>query len=264
MTNKYSQLLSVQWQSGLVYPISLFVWRIRQFLVTFMSLSIWGVLFANQDQLSGYTQPEMFTYIFVVSILQSLILSTALSGLSYEVYSGSISHILLRPINFFAYLITVELDDKLKNSFFSIIEFIILFFLIKPEFFIPPLITMLVLFFWILGGIMTYFLIQLLFGAVGFWSPDTWAFRFLFVLVLEITAGKMFPLDILPSILQTIIKFTPFPYLSFAQTQLFLGKLSTQSIIFHSVMIIFWMVLLGTLSANFWRKGLRNYEASGQ
>jgi ABC-2 type transport system permease protein len=262
--NKYTTLLKLSWQNGLVYRTSIIMWRMRQFLGTLMSLTVWLVIFQGNANAFNYTQENMIAYIFLVSFLQSLILSSALNGLAERVYSGEISNHLLRPINIFGYLMVEEIADKLKNIGFLLIETGILFLIFQPIFLLPDFLTFLLFVFWSILGVVLNFLITLLFGAFGFWSPETWAPRFLFFMILNFTAGKLFPLDILPIFLQKILYLTPFPYLSFIQIQLFLQRLSPLDIRNHSLMFLFWISVLGMVVTWLWRKGLKSYESAGR
>ncbi len=262
--NKYLALFQLNWQNGLVYRLSVFLWRFRQFLGTVMALTIWSVIFAGKGQVFAYSGAQMTTYIFLVGVLQSLILATALNGLASTVYSGNLSHELLKPINIFVYLGIQDLADKFKNFVFILIETGILYLLFKPEIILPNLQFWPLFIVWVIGGMVVNFWITLLFGALGFWSPETWGPRFLFFMFVDFTAGRLFPLDILPGGIQRLLFFTPFPYLSFIQTQLFLGKLSSSEVLQQSLILLSWVVGLGLLTKIIWKKGLRDYAAAGR
>src|SRR5690348_10170175 len=120
-TAKYWQLFLVTWQNGLVYPISVLFWRIRQFLATTMSLTIWTAIFSTQQSAFHYSQNQMITYIFIVGVLQSLILATILNGLAETIYTGKLSYELMKPVNIYVFLGIQELADKLKNFIFIVI-----------------------------------------------------------------------------------------------------------------------------------------------
>ncbi|MEO8581299.1 MAG: ABC-2 family transporter protein [Patescibacteria group bacterium] len=261
---KYWQLFLLSWQNGLVYRTSLLMWRLRQFLSTVMALTVWSVLFNSSSSLFGYDRTQMTTYIFLVGILQSLILATGLNGLSNQVYSGSFSFDLLKPINIYVYLFVQDMADKAKNVFFVVIESIILFLLFKPSIFFPSIETAIIFCIWVLGAVLLLFFIQLIFGSFGFYSPETWGPRFLFFMFVDFTAGKLFPLDILPPIIRTFVGFTPFPYFSFWQIQLFLGKLSPMEIGQHTVVLSIWIAIAGYVSFSLWQKGIKDYSAAGQ
>lgn len=261
---KYWEVVKIAWQNGFVYRTSLLLWRLRQVLSTIMALTLWTALLGNTGSGFGYTQSQMVTYIFSISILNGFILATSLQGLGSIIYSGQLSFYLLRPVNIFLYFASQEVADKLKNVSFVIMETILLYLLFRPEIVLPDLPHGILFLIWAFAGAVLHYLIQLLFGSLGFWSPETWGVRFLFFMFLNFTAGKLFPLDILPKILQKIIFFTPFPYLSFLQIQLLLNKLSTSEILIYSFWFLFWIFALALIVRHVWKKGLKDYAAAGQ
>lgn len=261
---KYWTLLQLAWQNGMVYRTNVILWRLRQMISTLMALTVWQVIFSQQGSVFNYSGTQMNTYIFLAAFLQSLILATALNGLANRIYSGQISFDLIKPVNIFAMLGAEDLADKLKNVGFLIGETILLWLLFKPELSAPSLPILLIFPIWIFGGVILNFLITLLFGALGFWSPDIWGPRFLFFIFVEFSAGKLFPLDILPEIIKKIIFLTPFPYFAFLQSQLFLEKLSAAEIGKYSILLIFWIVIFAIIVKEVWQRGIKDYSAAGQ
>lgn len=261
---KYWQIFLIAWQNGFVYRTSVLMWRFRQFLSTVMALTIWSVLFNSSNSLFGYSATEMTTYIFLVGILQSTILTSGLNSLSNQIYSGAFSFDLLKPMNIYLNLFAQDQADKLKNIFFSFGETLILFWIFKPIIFIPAIQIILIFLLWVVGAVMLLFFIQLIFGSFGFYSPETWGPRFLFFMFVDFTAGKLFPLDILPPIIKTVLGFTPFPYFSFWQIQLFLGKLTPTQIIEHSFFLLLWILIAAATTTFLWKRGIKDYNAAGQ
>lgn len=258
------RIFSTSFQERFAYKIGFFLWRFRQLIATIMSLTVWTVLFNSETSLFNYSESEMITYIFLVSVLQSILLTSALHNLAGDVYSGKISTLLLKPINLFSYLSIYEASDKVLNLAFIFIEAIILYLIFQPVLMAPSLLELLLFFLWLVAGTAIHFFITLLFGAIGFWSPDVWGPKFIFLMIVDFTAGKLLPLDILPSFFQTLLYFTPFPYLSYAQTQLFLGRFDSTQILWQSLGLIFWVGALGVISVLVWKKGLKEFTAAGQ
>lgn len=264
MENTYVTLLKLSWSNGFVYRTSLVMWRLRQFLGSIMALTVWTVIYSQQTSSFGYERAEMITYVFLVSILQSVILATSLHGLSDQINSGQLSTQLVKPLNIFGYLFTQEVADKLKNLLFIAVESVLLFVIFRPQISLPQLEVFPVFLLFVIGAVLLHFFIQLIFGSFGFWSPESWGPRFLFFMFVDFTAGKLFPLDILPVFFQQLIYLTPFPYLSFVQIQLFLGKLSPADMLQQGVVLLLWLTVLGAGATWLWKKGLRNYTAAGQ
>lgn len=262
--NKYLLTLKLTWGTFLTYRTSVIMWRLRNFLSSIMSLTVWFVIFEQQGTVFNYQRSEMITYIFLISILQSFILATSLNGLAGNIYSGNISFELLKPVNLFAYLGIQDVADKITNIVFVLGESFLLYLIFQPVLQLPSLVNSLIFVVWIGLGILLNFFISLLFGAIGFWSPDAWGPKFLFFMLVDLTAGKLYPLDILPEFIQKAVYLTPFPYLSYAQVQIFLERLSPQQIILNSLALIGWLIILGTMTIVVWRKGMRDYTAAGQ
>jgi len=261
--HKYLLLLKLTWENSLVYRTSLLVWRLQQFLSTVMSLTLWTVIFSGGGQVFGYERSQMITYVFLASALQSVILATNLHGLANTIYSGELTNLLLKPLRVFWYFGMQDIADKLKNFSFIIIETIILFFIFKPEIVVPSWPVLLLFLLWVFEGALVNFFITLLFGSLGFWSPETWGPRFLFFMIIDFTAGKLFPLDILPNVVRQALYFTPFPYLSYAQIQLFLGRLSPSEMLSNFFVLTGWVIALGVASMLVWKRGLKDYAAAG-
>ena len=251
------------WQNSWVYPVSFMMWRFRQFISTFAAITVWVAIFQTQQSAFGYSRDSMISYIFLTGFLQSMILATQTGGLAQQIYAGEISNTLLKPLNIFGAFIVQELSDKFLNFSFVIIETIILIQIFHPVFVLPPLSLFLLFLITVILGAVLLFFMMLLLGTLGFWSPDTWGPRFLFYIFVDFTAGKLFPLNIFPKILQDILALTPFPYLTYAQTQIFLQHASSNQILKTFLMLGFWIVVIASAFSLIWRKGIKDYGAAG-
>ena len=252
------------WQGLLAYPLSFFSWRLRQILSTFTSLTFWSVLYLGTADAFGYNRSQMISYIFLTAFLQSIIQSTLLSGLAEDIYTGVISNTLVKPVKMFAMWVSQEIADKSMNLFFVICESLLLLYIFKPQIILPDM-TQLFLFVLatILGATLLFY-IMLLFGTIGFWSAETWGIRFLLYMFMDITAGKLYPLDILPAAVRKVLFLTPFPYLAYVQTQLFLGKYSLAETGHIFLVLGGWVVGLAFLFHVVWNHGLKSYGAAGR
>ena len=114
----------------------------------------------------------------------------------------------------------------------------------------------------ILMAIMIYFYINIIFGSIAFWSRDVWAPRFMLMVIMEFATGAMFPLDMLPTLWQRIIFFTPFPYLLYVPLKTYLG--TDPSIFTHLFVSLVWTIIFGIIAKLIWNKGIRSYEAEGR
>jgi ABC-2 type transport system permease protein len=244
--------------------MSFAMWRLRQFLSSFAALTLWTVILQNQESAFGYTSTTMISYIFLVFFLQSIILSTTLNSLGQDIYSGQISNLFVKPIKPFLVWVWQDIADKSVNLTFVLAELLLLLAIFRPTLHFPDLLTFLIFLVFTVLGTVLYFGVMLLFGVFGFWSPETWGPRFLFFIFLEFTAGRLYPLDIFPVIAQRVLLLTPFPYLSYVQTQIFLGNISGVQIWWSLLGLLTWIILTYTIFHKLWKMGLKEYGAMGR
>ena len=99
---------------------------------------------------------------------------------------------------------------------------------------------------------------------IGFWSPEVWAPRFIFYVLVSFFAGSMFPLDILPEPVFNVLKLLPFGYLQFFPLKIYLGQLDFQSIVQGFLITSGWIGLTYAALMLTWNKGIKLYSASGR
>ena len=261
---KYLQLAKVSWSNGLVYRLNFLMWRVRLILGLLTAYFLWKAVFSGRDTLFGYSESAMITYILVASLLQSLVLATRSIDLAGIINSGDLSNILVKPISNFWYWLSRDLADKILNLVFAAAELSILYLLLRPTIVFPPVLLVLPLLLVLLLSTFLYYLINYLFGLLGFWTPEVWAPRFLLFVILQFVAGSLFPLDVLPMSIQNIVYFTPFPYLIFFPTQLYLGKLTEPAILTGIIASLFWIGILTFIVKITWTKGLKVYGSEGR
>ncbi|MBI2033043.1 MAG: ABC-2 family transporter protein [Candidatus Levybacteria bacterium] len=261
---KYWLVIKDTWDEILTYRLSFIVWRIRTVFQLLTVYFLWLVLIPQGSQLFGYTQSLMLTYILGTAFLSSVILATRSYEMGENINNGDLSIFLIRPINYFYYWFARDIGDKAMNISFAVIELSILVVILKPPLFFQH--DMMILFLTAISitfSIIMHFLFGSLLGMIGFWSPDVWAPRFIFFIIINFFAGMLFPIDILPKAVATFFQFTPFPYLLYFPIKIYLGQLNSSHIYVGILTTILWTILLSVFLKMVWLRGLRFYTAQG-
>ena len=73
----------------------------------------------------------------------------------------------------------------------------------------------------------------------------------------------MFPLDMLPGVLGTIVKLTPFPYLAYFPSVVFLGKIQGAALAIGLSVQLFWVLLFIAVSRLAFYYGTKRYSGFG-
>lgn len=263
--NKFLPIIKNTWSEFFQYRLNFIMWRVRNLFRFLVIYFLWWAIFSSKNTVFGYDQTKMLTYILLSSLVTSIVFSTRTADIGAEINQGDLSNLLLRPLNVFYYWAARDIGDKLLNIFFSIIEVSLLIFLLQPPlFFQTNTILLLAVFLSITTSVVLYFLISILLSFFGFWSPDVWSPRFLFMIIVEFFAGGLFPLDILPKPLFAILQFLPFNYLLFFPIKIYLGQLNIIAIIKGFAISLVWVGILYEITKKVWHKGLIVYGAYGR
>ncbi len=260
---KYLSIFTITLQEIFAYRLNMVMWRIRQIFVFLVPFFIWRAVLGSGGSIYGYSFAGIMTYLFGTTILRSLVMGSRTIDLGWMINSGNLTIPLMRPFSIFHFFFIRDLADKLFNLSFILVEIPLILFLLHPPVFLQTnLIILLYTACSILLAIFLYFFINTIFGSLGFWSRDVWAPRFLLMVIMEFATGAMFPLDMLPSIWQKIMLFTPFPYLLYIPLKLYLGH--DQNTVMYLGIGFIWTLVLGCLAHLVWRKGIRAYESEGR
>lgn len=261
---KYLELLRVTIDQYFVYRVNFILWRFRVVINLILIYSLWSAIYLNQRIIEGYSQVEMLTYVLVISFLSDFILSSKIHELGGEILNGDIINRLLKPWNFFGYLITKEIADKMINIAFASVEITILILLLSPQLVLPPepLAILLIVVHLIIGLAISFFL-SFSISLFAFWSAEIWAPRFIYFILVFVLAGNYFPLDILPEPFYNFLTYTPFPYFIFIPAQLYIKGLEHYHFSYLFIGLT-WVFLTYSLARWLWKIGIKQYSFYGR
>lgn len=259
---RYFQVFIVTIKEYFAYRLNFILWRLRMMLSTLITLFLWLGVFDNRTTFGDYSKERLLSYILFSSLVATFVTSTRTSSLAYEIQSGGIMNLLLKPLSVFGYYASTDAADKLINVFFGLIEFSLIIFFFKISLVTPQQIGLFLLFLMIAACIS--FSINLMLSFIGFWTPEVWAPRFLFMMLVTFISGAYFPLDLLPPLAYRILLFTPFPYLYFLPTKILIDGVQNQYFIQQLVCSLGWAVGLLYLANSVWKKGIKDFSFWGR
>jgi len=265
---KYLSIFKISFAQEFAYRANFIMWRVRNVLQILLVFFLWSAVYTNpQTELFGYNREKILTYVFGIFILRALVLSSRAVDISGEIGSGDLTNYLLKPINYIRYWFTRDISSKVLNLSFATVEIVILYFFLKPTFFIQTDPLQLFLFITaVVFAVVMFFGLLVLVNFITFWLPEGgWASQFLIIVIFtEFLSGAVFPIDILPVAIQNVLYSLPFPYLMFFPLQVYLGKLSLQATLQGLAISGMWMVVLIVLMDRMWAKGIKKYSAVGR
>lgn len=262
---KYIRVAKNTWQEIVVYRLNFVMWRLRLIIQVLTMYFLWLAIIPQNQIVFGYSQKLMLTYILGTSLVNSIVFSSRTVDVGDEINQGNLSNFLIRPINYFYYWFAKDIGDKAMNLVFALFELSILFLILRPNFFLQTdPIYLFFAFIAILLAMVMYFFINFVLGMVGFWTQEIWSTRFLFTMILIFFSGGLFPLDILPKEIFSVLQYLPFNYLLFIPLKIYLGQISFTQILFGFLITILWIFVIYQIMLFIWKKGLKTYTAYGR
>lgn len=262
--SKYAAVFNITWQQSLVYRLNFVLWRVRSVLQLLLVYFIWWTVFQSSDNVFGYTQSSILTYILAAALVRAIILSSRVIDVSGQINQGDIVNFLLKPFDFISFYFFRDFADKLLNISFVIAELALIITLLKPEIIIQSNPVIIIEFLLAVAlGIILYFAVFFTLSLTAFWLEEAWTTMFLLSIFLEGFGGGLFPIDILPAPITQFLLMTPFPYLLYFPAKLYLGTMTQTETLKGFVILIFWIIVMWWIMKKVLQAGLRYYTAVG-
>ncbi|MDH7475923.1 MAG: ABC-2 family transporter protein [Microgenomates group bacterium] len=258
---KYWTVFKLTIKEYFVYRLNFLLWRLRVFLSYLVIFFIWLTVFESKTNFASYNKALLLTYLLISNLISSFVLGTRTADIGAEINSGKIINLLLKPISFFKYYLTLDLADKFLNFFCAFFEITLLVIIFKIP--IIDLKNPLLFLIFFINGVAISFFLSLIISFLGFWTTETWAPRFIFTTLIFFLSGAYFPLDLLPFNLYFFFLISPFPYLFYLPTKILIGKID-QLIYFQFIMSFIWVLLSYKISYKMWVNGNKSFSFFGR
>ncbi len=202
---------------------------------------------------------EVVRYFLAVFVVRQLTVVWVIWDVEREVFEGSLSPLLLQPLDPGWRHFLSHLAERLARLPF-IVALIGLFLWLYPAARQQP-----AHFLW---GVLAIglafclrFLMQYTYAMVAFWVERATAIEQFSFLLYTFFSGMVAPLTLFPDAVRAAVFWTPFPYLIYVPASLIVGLPVN---IGHSIAItILWCVLFWGLNRWLWRRGLKRYSGMG-
>lgn len=114
----------------------------------------------------------------------------------------------------------------------------------------------------ILGFAINY-LLYFIGGLAAFWSDQASTFDLVLTYMLTLFGGVLAPLTLYPAWMQSILEWSPFPYIISFPIRIIMGELTVEQLINGLLFQIVLVVALSLLAHFVWGKGVKRYSVFG-
>jgi ABC-2 type transport system permease protein len=264
--NKYRHVFLVGLQSNLVYRWNFAFRGCFSFFHLLAVFTLWGAVFAGQNQIGGFNLGQTLTYFVLILVLQFFIGAFNEDfQISEEIRNGLINQFLLKPINYFIYRFSIFGSARLVSGALVLVPLAVALPLLYRHLTLPTDAWRL----WlglpalVLSGVIQ-FSIAFCFGLMAFWFLEIQSFVMLSYSIETLLGGQVFPLDLMPSGLYRVSRFLPYYYQMYFPAAIFTGRIPSQAQAIEGLALqVFWVIVLLFIARLLWTRGLRRHTAVG-
>jgi ABC-2 type transport system permease protein len=181
-----------------------------------------------------------------------------------DIREGNISQFLLKPIDFLWYRLCLFFAGRAAFVMMAAIP-IGIFLYLHREYLMPPASGTafgLFLFSLFLTALLQFFSAYAM-AMLAFWFLEISTFIFILYAFEYIASGHLFPLDLLPGPVKSVLFLTPFPYQLYLPVSIYMGKTAGADLWRGLAMQLFWVVAACAWARFMWARGVKKYSAFG-
>lgn len=265
---KYWHAFNVGIQNNLTYRFNFLARTLFGLIPVLALLYVWRTIYAGKepgDTVGTYTLAEMISYYLLVTVVDAL---TAVNEDDWQIASdikdGNISQFLLKPIDYLWYRLCLFGAGRATYMAVAIVPLTLFILYFRQYFALPADWTTLGLF--IVSVMMTallQFFMSYAMAMLAFWVLEVSTFIFILFAFEYIASGHLFPLDILPPLIERALYFTPFPYQMYFPVSIYMGKTTGTALAQGLAIQALWVLAAYVLARFAWRRGIKRYSAVG-
>ena len=269
---KWWIILRVSIEERLVYRGDFALGTLMRFAPMVTQIFLWGAIFesveatrSGAERIVGFSYHDMVAYYLLVMVGRAFSSMPGLaSGIARDIRTGVVKKYLIQPIDMLGVLFLYRMAHKLVYYGVAIAPFALVFFLCRgffpgwPD--APALLGCLAS---LAMSFLLGFFLEAALGMIGFWFLEVSSLLFVYMLFSFFFSGHMFPLDMLPGFMRTMVNLTPFPYLAYFPAAVFLGKIQGAALANGLCVQLAWVLLFFALSRLAFHYGAKHYSGYG-
>src|SRR5882762_7350160 len=216
---KYGSVFNIGLQNTFVYRWNYFLRALFGLIPLAGTVFLWAAVFKERGGgLHGYDYGSMIYYYLLTILVSNLVTPTE--------DEWQINALLTKPMSYLAYRFSIFLSGRLVYTFVTLPPIALIFIYFRDYIVLPtdPMIYLLATVSMLMAAFIQFFITYSL-AMMAFWILEISTIVFIVYSFEYFLGGQMFPIDIMPSAVQAVMKWLPFYYELFCPVAIFLGRL---------------------------------------
>lgn len=263
---KYRAIFAVGLQNTVVYRWNFLLRTLFGLVPLFGAVYLWRAIFDSRGQsIAGYDFGSMIYYFLLIILVENLITPTEDEWqIAADIRDGQINALLAKPISYLSYRISLYLGYRVVYTAVTLPMVAVLFFCFR-QYITFPHVGM--TWFWTalslgMAAFLQFFIAYSL-AMLAFWILEISTVVFIVFSFEYFLSGQLFPLDLAPRWLGSVLQWLPFTYELFFPITVFQEKVSGAALAKGLCIQAGWLFLSWLVARTMWARGLRRYQAVG-
>jgi ABC-2 type transport system permease protein len=259
---KYLEYFKIGFRESVEYKWEIFGSILSSSISIIFFIFVWSIIFDlnKTNFLNGFYFEEMVIYFIILYSFQILKISNLVYEFSEKIKKGDLVNYLAKPLNFIYSIFFKSLGTiSIELLIYLVLMTGLIIYSIKSLTFS----TILLFFIYSFCLFIFYILMKILISTLSFFLTEVWGLNEAIDQFIKIFSGKFFPLSFFPSWFINILMFTPFLYLEYQLTLIFLNKISFNEILFNLGILNFWNLILCFLIYLTYKSGVKKVNING-
>lgn len=244
---------------ALAYDVTVYLWIFCTMFGTFISYFLWMAIYRNSASgtIGGLSQGEMVVYIFMTYVVSSLTMLDISETINEDVVKGNVAMNLIKPINYRTSLIFDAIGDTVFRFFAPCVFIWIGIEVYRVVGLHLPVTSIYNILLFILSMVLSfliYVMFEFCFGMIAFFTTYIFGLQMAKAALLSFLTGQLIPLSIFPHGFQVVFNYLPFSSMVYTPVMIYLGKYSTQELLFVLGRQLIWVVVLYVLGSLIWKR----------
>ncbi len=263
---KYLAVFKLGLQNTFVYRWNYFLRAVFGLVPLAGTVFLWRAIFHERGGgMHGYDYGSMIYYYLLTILVSNLVTPTEDEWqIASDIREGQINSFLTKPLSYLAYRFSIFLSGRLVYSIITLAPIALIFFYFRAYVRFPSNpIAYLCAFLSLLMAAMIQFFITYSIAMMAFWILEISTIVFIVYSFEYFLGGQMFPVDIMPPLVQASMKWLPFYYELFCPIAIFMERLKGAEMFQALAIQIGWLLASWATARFMWRRGLGHYQAVG-
>ena len=261
----YWKVFGIGLQDTFVYRWNFLLRSLFSLVPLFATMLVWRTISEAQGNIGTYSFSEMVFYFVAVLIVETFASPTEDEWrIAAEIRDGQISAILIKPVNYLLYRLSLFVSYRFLYSLITLPVIGAVLWTASDQLRWPVHPQSWFMFaFATMGSALIQFFIAFSLAMLAYWILEVSTIIFLLYSFEYFLSGHVFPLDLLPPTVLSLLKWTPFPYELYFPVQILLERLNSDEMLRGFLIQAAWVCITGLTARHLWTRGVRHYQGVG-